>query len=65
VWRTDFFCLVATELLTNNAAAAITFPLAYSVAQTLGVRYCGSVRLMDLGSIAMEVRFSSANDTWW
>lgn len=30
--------MLATELLTNNAAAALAFPLAYSTAQQLGVQ---------------------------
>lgn len=31
--------LVLTELITNNAAAALTFPIAFSIAQGLGVSY--------------------------
>jgi di/tricarboxylate transporter len=31
--------LVLTEVITNNAAAALTFPLAFSIAQGLGVSY--------------------------
>ena len=31
--------LVLTEVITNNAAAALTFPIAFSIAQGLGVSY--------------------------
>ena len=31
--------LILTELITNNAAAALTFPIAFSIAQGLGVSY--------------------------
>ena len=31
--------LLFTELITNNAAAALTFPIAFTIAQGLGVSY--------------------------
>ena len=31
--------LIFTELVTNNAAAALAFPIAYPTAQTLGVNF--------------------------
>lgn len=31
--------LLLTELITNNAAAALTFPIAFSIATGLGVNY--------------------------
>jgi di/tricarboxylate transporter len=34
-----FITLVVTELITNNAAAALMFPFALATAQTLGVSY--------------------------
>jgi di/tricarboxylate transporter len=34
-----FITLVVTELITNNAAAALMFPFALATARTLGVSY--------------------------
>jgi di/tricarboxylate transporter len=38
LWLIYVFTLIVTELLTNNAAAALAFPLAFSTAAVYKVR---------------------------
>jgi di/tricarboxylate transporter len=44
--------LLMTELMTNNAAAALVFPLAYSLASALGVQPMAFVAAVALGASA-------------
>lgn len=44
--------LILTEMITNNAAAALIFPLAYGISQSLGVNYMPFVMAVAFGASA-------------
>jgi di/tricarboxylate transporter len=47
-----FFTLILTEAMTNNAAAALCFPLAFGLAQSYGVSYMPFVMAVAFGASA-------------
>ncbi|CAA0125260.1 Uncharacterised protein [Halioglobus japonicus] len=47
-----FFTLILTETMTNNAAAALCFPLAFGLAQSYGVSYMPFVMAVAYGASA-------------
>jgi di/tricarboxylate transporter len=47
-----FFTLILTEVMTNNAAAALSFPLAFGLAQSYGVSYMPFVMAVAYGASA-------------
>mgnify|MGYP003663744952 CR=1 FL=1 len=47
-----FFTLLLTETMTNNAAAALCFPLAFGLAQSYGVSYMPFVMAVAFGASA-------------
>ena len=47
-----FFTLILTEAMTNNAAAALSFPLAFGLAQSYGVSYMPFVMAVAFGASA-------------
>jgi di/tricarboxylate transporter len=46
------FTLILTEAMTNNAAAALSFPIAYGLAQSYGVSYMPFVMAVAFGASA-------------
>ncbi|MEZ5501244.1 MAG: SLC13 family permease [Halioglobus sp.] len=46
------FTLLLTEVMTNNAAAALSFPVAFSLAQSYGVSYMPFVMVVAYGASA-------------
>jgi di/tricarboxylate transporter len=47
-----FFTLILTEVMTNNAAAALSFPVAFGLAQSYGVSYMPFVMAVAYGASA-------------
>ena len=47
-----FFTLILTEVMTNNAAAALSFPLAFGLSQSYGVSYMPFVMAVAYGASA-------------
>jgi len=47
-----FGTLLLTEIMTNNAAAALSFPIAYGLAQSFGVSYMPFVMIVAYGASA-------------